>query len=74
LGEVDQGVGVALRGGAQVGVAVGGWAWRGQWAQRRADDLGGFAVEPSDQLTTPVTVPQAEIPAGVGSVVGRRPS
>jgi hypothetical protein len=69
LGEVDQGVGVALRGGAPVDLGVG-WAGRSQRAQCRADDLRGLAIEPSDQLTTTVAVPQAQVAVGVRGVVG----
>jgi len=69
MGQFNQCVGVALGGGAQVGFGVGGWR-RGQRAQRRADDLSGFPVEPSDQLTTAIAVPEAEVLAGVGGVVG----
>jgi hypothetical protein len=70
LSKVDQGVGVALGGGAQVDLGVGGRAGCGQRAQSRADDLGGFPVEPSGQFTATVAVPEAEVPAGFEGVVG----
>jgi len=57
-----------LRRGSQVDFGVCGWAGRSQWAQCRADALGGFLVEPSGQLIAAVAVPEAEVSSGVGGV------
>ncbi|MDT7711833.1 MAG: hypothetical protein QOG46_522 [Pseudonocardiales bacterium] len=58
--EFDQGIGVAVRRGAQVDFGVGARARRGERAQRAAEDLGGFPVEPSGQLVAPVPVVEAQ--------------
>jgi hypothetical protein len=71
--EFDQGVGVALRRGAQINLSVGARARRGQRAQRAAEDFGGLPVQPSGQLIAPVPVVEAQRPASLSSVVRATP-
>jgi hypothetical protein len=73
LGQVDKSVGVALGCGAQVDFDVGGGSRRGQRAQRRPQDFGGFPVEPSAQLIAAVTVMPTQMAAGLRLVL-RRPA
>ena len=72
--EVDQGVSVALRRVAQVDLGVGARAGCGQWAQRRAEDLGGFPVEPTGEFIAPSRSRKRSVRRVSGGSFGGRPS